>query len=215
MLGDVLLIEEKHHHAAGQIVDHLQSMGDQQQDQKTVVAITGESGSGKSEIAHLVARRLKELGTPAKVLHTDNYYQISPQDRKSWRLEQGLEAIGPSEYDWDLIHQHIDRFRADDARVTLPCIDLLTDQIDHLQTSFHGLKYMILEGLYAIQAPADLRVLIDLTYHETKRAQRKRGKEKVNEYRWQVLEHEHQAVQSLRPLTDLLVTKDFTLRRIQ
>jgi uridine kinase len=74
---------------------------------------------------------------------------------------------------------------------------------------------MIIEGLYALKAEADLRILIDLTFQETKNMQRKRGKEDVNEYRWQVLEQEHRAVQSLRPLTDLLVTKDFNLKRIQ
>jgi hypothetical protein len=45
--------------------------------------------------------------------------------------------------------------------------------------------------------------------------QQKRGKEPVDEYRWQVLEQEHQAVQSLRPFTDLLVTEDFNLEEIQ
>lgn len=211
MLGDVLLIEDKHRNAAGEIVKHLQTMkGD-----KVVLAVTGESGSGKSEIAHEIARALKDLGTPAKILHTDNYYKVHPRDRKQWRLEHGLENIGPGEYDWELIQEHIAKFRDDEADVTLPCIDLLTDQIDHLRTSFRGMKYLILEGLYAIRAEADLRVMIDLTYHETKHTQLERGKEKVNQYRWQVLEREHQAVEALRVFTDLLVSKDFTLQRIK
>lgn len=211
MLGDVLLINEGHKKAGQQILDALQGL----EGEKIVLAISGESGSGKSEIAHIVGRGLKEQGTPAKILHVDNYYKIAPQDRKRWRLENGLENIGPDEYDWDLIREHMSAFRRDRGEVTLPCIDLLTDQIDRLQTSFRGLKYMIIEGLYALKAEADLRILIDLTYQETKNMQRKRGKEDVNEYRWKVLEQEHRAVQSLRPLTDLLVTKDFNLKRIQ
>jgi uridine kinase len=93
----------------------------------------------------------------------------------------------------------------------MPCIDLLTDQEDRLITSFKGLRYLIIEGLYAIKAEADLKVLIDLTYHETKKAQFDRGKEPTNEFRWQVLEQEHQVVQSLRSRADLLVTNDFTV----
>jgi len=87
----------------------------------------------------------------------------------------------------------------------------LTDQEDQLITSFKGLKYLIIEGLYAIQTAANLKVLIDLTYHETKEAQFERGKEPTNDYRWQVLQREHEVVQSLRPQADLLVNKDFSV----
>lgn len=211
MLGDVLVIEDKHRKAAHQILEKMQSL----KTEKIVLAIGGESGSGKSEIAHVIARGLKAQGTPAKILHSDNYYKITPQDRKRWRLEHGLESVGSEEYDWELIDEHITAFRDDQEHVSLPCVDLLTDQIDLLQTSFQGLKYLIIEGLYAVKAEADLRILIELTYHETKNMQKKRGKEPVNEYRWQVLEQEHQAVQSLRPFTDLLVTEDFNLKEIQ
>jgi len=54
-----------------------------------------------------------------------------------------------------------------------------------------------------------LKIFIDLTYHETKKAQVLRGKEPQNKFRLQVLQREHEVVQSLRPLADLLVTKEF------
>jgi len=54
-----------------------------------------------------------------------------------------------------------------------------------------------------------LRIFIDLTYHETKKAQILRGKEPQNKFRLQVLQREHEVVQSLRPSADLLVTEDF------
>ena len=60
-----------------------------------------------------------------------------------------------------------------------------------------------------MNANADLRVFIDLTYHETKKAQLVRGKEPQNEFRLNVLKREHEVVQSLRPLADLIVTKDY------
>lgn len=207
MLGDVLLITENHRKAAGEILDHLASLDGP----KVVVAIGGESGSGKTEIAHEVARRLKAQGTPAKIMHIDNYYRTSPAERTAWRKQHGLESIGYSEYDWEAINRNLEEFRQDQARAEMPCIDLLTDQEDLLVTSFRGLTYLLIEGLYAIQADADLRVLIDLTYHETKKAQYQRGKEPTDEYRWQVLEREHQVVQSLRPKADLLVRKDYSV----
>jgi len=207
MLGDVLLITENHKKAAQAILEKLQEIsGD-----KIVLAIGGESGSGKTEIAHEVARILKALGTPAKIMHIDNYYLTSPVERTKWRVDHGIESIGYHEYDWEAINQNLDDFQQDREQVKMPCIDLLTDQEDILITSFKELRYLIVEGLYAIQAEADLRVLIDLTYHETKKAQYQRGKEPTNEFRWQVLQREHEVVQSIREKADLLVKKDYTL----
>ncbi len=207
MLGDVLLITENHKKAAKQLISHLDNLsGD-----KIILAIGGESGSGKTEIAHEVARNLKIRKTPAKVMHIDNYYLTSPAERTPWRKEHGLESIGYTEYDWVLINRNINEFRKGEEQVKMPCIDLLTDQEDQLITSFKGLKYLIIEGLYAIQAEADLKVLIDLTYHETKKAQFTRGKEPTTEYRWQVLQREHEVIQSLRSKADLFITKEFSV----
>ncbi len=207
MLGDVLLINEGHKKAAAAILEYLLEISQL----KVILAVGGESGSGKTEIAHEVARSLKERGTPAKVMHIDNYYLTSPSERTSWRKEHGLDQVGYTEYDWETINRNLAEFRQDKDQVDMPCIDLLTDQQDTLITSFKGLKFLIIEGLFAIQAAADLRVLIDLTYHETKKAQYQRGKEPTNDFRWQVLEREHQVVQSLRPKADLLVRQDFSV----
>ena len=207
MLGDVLLITEGHKKAARGILRHL----DQLTGDKIVLAIGGESGTGKTEIAHEVARNLKIRQTPAKVMHIDNYYLTTPTERTPWRKEHGLESIGIAEYDWETINRNLLEFQQDQDQVLMPCIDLLTDQEDILATSFQGIKYLIIEGLYAIQAEADIKVLIDLTFRETKKAQFKRGKEPTNEYRWQVLQREHEVVQTLRIQADLLVTKSYSI----
>ena len=204
MLGDVLLITDNHRKAAEQIVSRLGRF----KSDKVVIAIGGESGAGKSELAHVVSRRLKDGGELAKILHIDNYYKVSPTERTEWRKKHGIESVGLSEYDWDLINQNIAELR-ESKEAVLPCIDLLTDQEDKLITDFEGIKYLIVEGLYPLKVDADLRIFIDLTYHETKKAQILRGKEPQNEFRLQVLQREHKVVQSLRPLADLLVTKDF------
>ena len=204
MLGDILLINDNHRKAAEQIVSRLSKI----KSDKMVIAIGGESGAGKSELAHVVSRRLKEIGELAKVLHIDNYYKVSPTERAAWRKKHGIESIGLTEYNWGLINQNVAEFR-ESKEAILPCIDLLTDQEDKLITNFEGIRFLIVEGLYPLKVDADLRIFIDLTYHETKKAQLLRGKEPQNEYRRQVLEREHQVVQSLRPLADLIVTKDF------
>jgi uridine kinase len=64
--------------------------------------------------------------------------------------------------------------------------------------------------LYAIKTEgADLRVFLELTYHETKKAQVVRGKEPQNEYRMAVLEQEHRMVQALKHKADILISKEY------
>ena len=204
MLGDVLLIQEKHHKAGAAIIEEILK----RKKDKFIVAISGESGSGKTELAHVIARRLRSHGIFAKPMHIDNYYNIAPQEKTKWRKKNGIDKIGLNEYNWDLINQNIREFR-EGKKAKMPCVDLLTDITDELITDFNPIDYLIVEGLYPLKAEVDLRVFITLTYHQTKKAQLVRGKEPQNEFRLQVLEQEHKVVQSLKQLADLLVTEEF------
>ena len=209
MLGDVLLITEKHLKAAHSIVEVVLK----NKKEKYIIGISGESGSGKSELAHAVAKELRTHGIIAKPLHIDNYYRILPLERTQWRTDNGIEkVVGFGEYDWDTINRNIREFKNSESS-TGPCVDLVTEQVDQLTTDYSTVDMLIVDGLYAIETDAvDLRVFIELTYHETKKAQKVRGKEPQNEYRARVLEQEHKTVQSMKPKADLLVGMDYKVR---
>jgi uridine kinase len=206
MLGDVLLIEDKHRNAGEAII---QKILERKKD-KFMIAISGESGSGKSELAHVIAKGLRKHGIMAKPIHIDNYYRIHPLERTEWRKKHGIEnVVGYGEYDWDTIYHNIDDFK-NNRKSTMPCVDLVTEQIDQLTTDFNGIDMLVIDGLYAIKTDgADLRVFLELTYHETKKAQVVRGKEPQNEYRMAVLEQEHRMVQALKPKADILISKEY------
>ena len=206
MLGDVLLIENKHIEAAKDILRYVLK----NKKEKFIVAISGESGSGKTELAHSLAKFLRKEGVFAKPLHIDNYYRILPLERTEWRIKNGIEnVVGYGEYDWDTIYKNIDDFK-NNRKSTMPCVDLVTEQVDSLTTDFSEVDMLIIDGLYAIKTEGiHLRVFIELTYHETKKAQVLRGKEPQNEYRARVLEQEHKMVQALKPKADLFVNKDY------
>jgi uridine kinase len=209
MLGDVLLIEEKHR-LAGEII--IQKILREKKD-KYIVAVSGESGSGKSELTHVIAKGLRKYGIMAKPIHIDNYYRILPLERTEWRKKHGIEkVVGYGEYDWDTIYKNIDDFK-NDRKSTMPCVDLVTEQVDQLTTDFKGIDMLVIDGLYAIKTEgADFRVFIELTYHETKKAQAVRGKEPQNEYRWAVLEQEHKMVQGLRSKADVIISKEYEVK---
>jgi len=207
MLGDVLLITDKHRIAGELIVDSIL----ENRKPKFIVAVSGESGSGKSELAHVIAKLLVAKSINTKVLHTDNYYSTDPLIRTEWRKTNGMEAVGYTEYNWDKLNENINAFLAGE-KTQMPCIDLVNNQVDMLTTDFSKVEVLVIDGLYAIKAEqANIRVFIELTYHETKKAQVSRGKEPQNEFRMQVLEREHQVVQSLKHLADFYINKEYQL----
>lgn len=213
MLGDILLIQEKHKKAGEQIIEEILT----RKKDKLIVAISGESGSGKTELAHVIAKGMRKHGIFAKPMHIDNFYNTHPLKRRQWRSEQGIEnVVGFNEYLWDDIDRVIEDFK--NGRVSeMPCVDLVTEQVDKLITDFSEVDMLIVDGLYAIKAEnVDMRVFIDLTYLETKEKHTKdsRGKEVMDEVRWATLAQEHKMVRSLKPSADFIITKDFNLEKV-
>jgi uridine kinase len=208
MLGDVLLIADKHRSAATEIISKiLETRKD-----RIIVCISGESGSGKSELSHCIGKDLVKIHKiPTKIIHSDNYYRIHPHIRNKWRQENGIENVGLGELDWETLNRNVDEFL--NASVSrMPCIDLVPDDTDELITDFSKVKILIVDGLYSIAIEkADLRIYINLTYHETKKAQADRGKENTDDLRWRILEQEHKTVISLRDKTDIFVNKDYSV----
>lgn len=216
MLGDVLLINDMHKNAAQAIFDQLMAACINNEERKRcIVGISGESGSGKSELAHALGKLLKDNNIRVKVIHTDNYYKIKPLLREEWRRNKGFDKIGQDEYDWIKIRKTIRDFQ-EEQECMIPCIDLIPEQVDKLITDFGKIDMLIVEGLYAIKAPdVDIRVFIDLTYHETKINQIIRMKEALSEFRLGILEKEHQAVVTLKNKADLIVDKSYQVVSVE
>ena len=210
MLGDVLLIQEVHKLAAQEIKKYaLHARSKKKKGYKYIVAISGESGAGKSELSHSLAKFLKEELIRVKVIHTDNYYKVPPLLRNEWRRTQGLKSVGTNEYDWSLINRNIKEFK-EDREAMMPCIDIIPEQVDKLITDFKKIDFLVVDGLYAIKTKGvDLRVFIDLTYLETKMMQLARMKESQDDWRMKVLEMEHQNVLTLKQSADLIVDKAY------
>jgi len=210
MLGDVLLINDMHKDAAQAIYEKVSEARENLDERyRYVVGISGESGSGKSELAHALGKRLKDNNVRVKIIHTDNYYKIQPLLREEWRRNKGFDKIGLDEYDWIKIRKTIRDFK-EEQECMIPCIDLIPEQVDKLITDFSKIDLLIIDGLYAINtADVDLKVFIDLTFHETKINQIIRMKEAISDFRTTILQKEHDAVVSLKSQADLVVDKSY------
>ncbi|MBT3242266.1 MAG: uridine kinase [Bacteroidetes bacterium] len=210
MLGDVLLINDLHKRAAVSIHNSLNEIMEAKKNgYKYIVAISGESGAGKSELSHSLALLIKADGKRVKVLHTDNYYKVPPTERTEWRKKNGVSKVGVNEYDWKLLNRNIKEFR-EGREALMPCIDIISQQTDKLITDFSVIDVLVVDGLYAIKTKGiDLKIFIDLTYHETKMERVVRGKELMDEFRSSVLEMEHQNLLKLKPSAQLIVNKNY------
>ncbi len=216
MLGDILLINDMHKDAAQTIYERIQEARSELDERyRYVVGISGESGSGKSELSHALGKLLKDNNVRVKVIHTDNYYRIQPLLREEWRRNKGFDKIGIDEYDWIKIRKTMRDFR-EEQECMIPCVDLIPEQVDKLITDFSKIDLLIIEGLYAINTPGvDMKVFIDLTYHETKINQIIRMKEAMSDFRMNILEKEHNAVTSLKPEANLIVDKSYQVVTVE
>jgi uridine kinase len=210
MLGDTLLIKDMHKAAAEAIAKWaLSEMAKMPKSYKFILGISGESGSGKSELSHSIAQRLKKEHIRVKFIHTGNYYKVPPLLMTEWRKTKGIESVGMSEYDWNLLSRNIEDFK-EERESMMPCIDVVPEQVDKLITDFKKIDFLIISGLYAIKADgADLRVFVDMNYKEIHATKNINPKDFADEFQLKVLEKEHQNVQSLKPLADLIINKNY------
>jgi len=207
MYENLLIINKKHKKAAKTILEKVMA----EKTDKYIITISGEVGAGKASIAHVLGKKLKKRGIKVKTIYLDNYYIVPPAERTEWRRKHGLESVGPQEIDWELLKKNISDFLTG-SKSAMPLVDLMNDQVDELITDFKNIEILIISGLYAMEVEeADLKVFIELTYRETLDVQKEQENEELDEFRMQVLEAEHKAVQALKHKADFFVDFDTSL----
>lgn len=207
MLNDIVILTKKHEDAALTIYNRVKS----DLSNKYIITISGEVASGKCEISVALARLFRKDGIKCKILQMDDYYKVPPEERTHWRMKHGIESVGYNEYDWHRIRHNIIDFK-NSKKASLPCVDLITLQVDELITDFAGIDMLIINGLYSVKIQeANLKVFVELTYKETLEQQIAEKKEELDEFRMKVLEREHRVVQSLKPEADFYIDFDNSL----
>lgn len=208
-LGDILVIKDHHKKAAREITELVLK---EYTGEKVSIAIGAESGTGKSEISHMVAKNLFGSGKKLKsfIVHTDDFFALPHKERNELRQKTNLASIGPSEIDFDELKYVVNNFESD-GQILIPILEFITSSAYKLLVDFKGIQVLICEGLYAPVLDLTYRIFIDITYHDTKDFRVERGKEVVDEFRLKVLEKEHQSVSKLREQINYIITKDYSL----
>jgi len=209
MRGDVLIIQEWHikagRKAAELVIPQIaQSAG------KFAITIAGESGSGKSEIAEVIAEALGELNIKSIILQQDDYF-IYPPHSNARKREEDIGWVGMGEVKLDLIDRNIADIKAGKNEISKPLVLFEEDRITEETIIIDGtVKVVIAEGTFTTTLKnADQHIFIDRTYLETKKARLERAREEQDEFLENVLKIEHEIISAHKTMAHIIVTSDY------
>ncbi len=215
MKGDVLVVEERHRRAAGEIADALAPALEgalAPAGRRFVIAIAGESGCGKSEIASALADQLGSAGFRSIVLGQDDYFALPPRSNDA-RRRADPGWLGPHvEVRMDLLQANVVGARDGAAEIEKPVVDYDGNAISRETVDLTGVAVVIVEGTYvSLLRHIDCRVFIDGSHVETleHRRKRNRGEEARDPFVEALLATEHKIIAGHRQLADFVVGRDF------
>jgi uridine kinase len=206
LIGDKLIIEEHHTERAAELCELLSD----QITGKFTVAVAGESGAGKSELAYEVFRLLNDRGLKAGVLQQDDYFVFPPRTNHEMR-RRNLEQVGPYEVKLDFLDSNLRSFKRGESPIYKPLVIFDEDRVTTEELSVGELDVLIAEGTYtSLLRFADYRVFIDRDYLQTLDARKRRARDTFEPFVVEVLEREHQIISQHKALADAIVTPDFS-----
>ena len=208
MIGDKLIINEKHRRAAEQIVERILPQL-RSWPRIYTITIAGESGSGKSETGRALAEALNRRDFQTLVLQQDDYFVYPPKTNDEIR-RQDIGWVGLQEVRLDLLDEHLRQARSGADAIVKPLVVYGEDRISEETVSLRGVAAVVAEGTYTSALEnVDTRVFIDLTYLETLQSRLKRAREAQDDFLEKVLEIEHRIISAHKSRADYLVDKQF------
>lgn len=164
--------------------------------EKLIVTIGGESGVGKTEIVSLIQEELwNKHKIRAKMIHIDDYYFTSWQDRNEIRKNKGVRSVGIKEIDWIKLENIAKTFRTNNKKLYVQRIHKYTNSIEYVIANNRAIDILFIEGLYAnYLKQKDLGIYLAGSYKDTIKFRKERGKEIINAFRKKVLAKERTEV---------------------
>jgi uridine kinase len=180
---------------------------------RTVIAVAGESGSGKSVTSLCLASELDARGLRTEVLHQDDYFHRPPATNHFHRVRD-LSSVGPQEVNFALLRSHVATFRAGENGVVTPCVDYPNNRFLTRQRDFASVAVLIVEGTYVLaHVQSDIRIFLAATSDETRERRCERNRDIDAPIVDRVLAIEHPIIAAQAELTDILIDQHFRIVR--
>jgi uridine kinase len=214
VIGDKLIIKDKHRRAAEQIVKRILPQL-KSYPRIYTITIAGESGSGKSEMGRAVADVLDGRGFKTLVLQQDDYFVHPPKSNDRIR-RRDIGWVGMQEVRVDLLDEHLRQARSGAETIVKPLVVYEEDRIVEETVSLQGIVAVVAEGTYTtVLENIDTRVFIDLTYLQTLQSRLERAREAQDDFLGRVLEVEHRIISAQKSRADLLIDEQYQVVEVK
>lgn len=176
---------------------------------KVVIAIAGETGSGKTVTALCLQKLFSSQNRSAAVLHQDDYYHYPPETNRLRRQADSSWA-GVKEVNLELMDLHIEAFLSGDRLLCKPLIDFAANAVLFETIDLSYVKVLIVEGAYvSLLKNVDCRIFIQRTYKDTEKQRIARARDIFDENLNTILAMEHEIISSHSELADFYITSDY------
>ena len=214
MKGDVLIINDNHRKAARQclplILEEIKKS-----DNKYMLSVAGESGAGKSEIAASIAEELEKEGLKTYIFQQDDYFVFPPKTNAEKRKED-IKWVGTQEVKIDLLDSALDEIQQGKYEIEKPLVNFQEDKIGTETVSLGEYSVFIAEGTYTtLLNHLDCRIFIDRNYHDTKASRLERNREEQDDFLEKILMIEHEIISKHKSFADIIIGKDYQVKKVK
>ncbi|MEZ4798710.1 MAG: zeta toxin family protein [Flavobacteriales bacterium] len=209
MLGDIITIKDEFFQTSKSIVQQLSKRNFW--NNKFVIAIAGESGSGKSVTATCLQQELLFENKKALVLHLDDYFKLPPKTNHEAR-EKDISRVGVQEIRLGLVQLHINEFLENKSEILKPIVHYKENKILAEQVDIEKYDCIIVEGTYSFFLEnLNFKIFLDSTFQESKKRRDARGREKSSLFIESVLKIEQAIIRSRRIQSNLIFDHNYNL----
>jgi mannosylfructose-phosphate synthase len=226
--GDPPVIREKHKKASTSLFPHIfqevrKAAG---AGRRVIVALAGESGAGKTEIAEYLRYLLRSEGMWGVTISGDAFFRHVPSENHRARIDAYAEGqldqyLGPSEVDLERLDSILEQAAERSVNlVSVPsdCRTLGSRRYNDVPVDLEGIDALFVDLTYSLLLEnVTLRVFLESDYRarvdEIRERNLGRDPDQDFEFILKVLEIEHGIIQGLKKRANLIVTKNYEVYR--
>ena len=181
--------------------------------ERYVISVAGESGSGKSETCHEIAKILNRKHIKCVTIHLDDYFKTPPKTNPIKRREN-ISIVGVSEVKMSLLNKHIKQFKDPQTKkIAKPLVYYKENTISKETLDCKDARVLLVDGTYTtLLKRVDKKIFLSRTHKDTMRARQARKRDKIDAFTKKILAIEHRIISEHKKTADIIVDKDF--RRI-
>jgi len=227
--GDPPRIGSQHRKAAQEllpwIVDAVRTARDR--NERVIVALGGESGSGKTEIAEYLRFLVRRHALRGVTVSGDAFFRRTPSENHRARLRAYEEGnldryLGPQEVDLkrlDAILAQAVKRSVDEISVPSDCRRLDSKRYEDVPVDLSGIEMIFIDLTYSLLLKnVTVKVFLESDYHgriqQVRERNLSRDPDQDFNFILKVLESEHRIIRDLKTEAHLVVTNDYDVLRI-